>query len=106
MAISFRKATDELMAPISHEELAKALGRSVPAIRQARLDEGAKAFRNPPNGWEPIVAKIALQRGNRLLRLAIDLKEQSAHQGGLERSLADLSDRKPQTCNRRSAADR
>ena len=80
MAINFRKATDELLVPISHLELAKALGKSVPAIRQARLDQGAKAFRNPPAGWEPIVARMALQHGNRLLRLAIDLKEQSGNQ--------------------------
>lgn len=73
MPMGFRKATDELMAPISHEELADALGKSVPAIRQARLDQTAKAFRNPPEGWQPVVAKMARHRARKLLRLARSL---------------------------------
>ena len=67
--MDFKKATDELLAGISHEELAKALGVSVPTIRQARLPEGAKARRSPPIGWEQPVAKMAKQRAERLKRL-------------------------------------
>ena len=68
--MDFRKATDELFAGISHQDLADALGLSVATIRQARLDEGAKARRTPPEGWEAKVAKLARARGTALVRLA------------------------------------
>ena len=68
--MDFKKATDELLANLSHDELASALGVSVPTVRQARLDGAAKAHRNPPEGWEAKVAKLAKQRAERLARLA------------------------------------
>jgi hypothetical protein len=74
MAQNFRKVTDELFAVISHDELAKALGCSVATVRQARLDDSAKAHRNPPNGWEKVVAKLAEAKAGALARLATRLK--------------------------------
>ena len=74
MSKDFRKATDELLANISHEELAKALGCSVATLRQARLTEGVKAHRKPPEGWEKAVAKLAESRSAALAKLAGRLK--------------------------------
>ena len=74
MAIDFRKATDELLDCMSHQKLAKALGVGVATVRQARLDESAKAHRNPPHHWQPIVALLARKRAARLIRLADSLK--------------------------------
>ena len=74
MAITFRAATDELFASISHDELAKALGVSVATVRQARLDPAAKARRSPPDGWENAVRRLAQDRAARLGRLAGRLK--------------------------------
>jgi len=68
--MDFRKATDELLAGISHQELAKALGTSVATVRQARLDEAAKAHRRPPEGWEPKVARLARAKAAHFARLA------------------------------------
>ena len=76
--MNFRKATDDLLGGISHEELANALGVSIHTIRQARLAEGARAHRSPPEGWEPIVARLAKQRAERFRRLA----ETLARRGG------------------------
>ncbi len=59
MAMTFRSATDELLAGISHEELANALGVSVATVRQARLTDDAKAHRSPPEGWETAVLRLA-----------------------------------------------
>ena len=73
MALDFRRATDELLACISHQELAEALGVSIATVRQARLDESAKAHRRPPHGWETTVAKLARTRAERLNRLAAKL---------------------------------
>ena len=70
MSKDFRKATDELFAVISHDELAKALGCSVASVRQARLDEGAKAHRKPPDGWQKTVKKLAEQQQAHFARLA------------------------------------
>ena len=69
MRPDFTKATDDLLWTFSHAELAEALGVSVPLVRQARLNPGAKAHRSPPEGWENVVAHLAKQRANRLLRL-------------------------------------
>ena len=74
MSRDFRKATDELFAVISHQELAEALGCSVATVRQARLDPAAKAHRKPPEGWETVVAKLAEGRSAALGRLATKLK--------------------------------
>jgi hypothetical protein len=74
MALDFRKATDELLDSISHQKLAKDLGVSVATVRQARLDESAKAHRNPPEHWQLIVATLARKRAERLKRLADSLK--------------------------------
>jgi hypothetical protein len=69
MTLSFRKATDDLFVGVSHEDLKKALGCSVATIRQARLDESAKAHRRPPEGWERAVAKIAQAKAAHFNRL-------------------------------------
>ena len=74
MSKDFRKATDELFSVISHQEVADALGCSVATIRQARLDEGAKAHRRPPEGWEKVVARMAEGRGLAFARLSARLK--------------------------------
>jgi hypothetical protein len=72
--MDFKRETDELLAGISHDDLAKALGVSIPTVRQARLAPSAKAHRNAPEGWEAIVSKLASQRAQRLKRLAERLK--------------------------------
>lgn len=74
MSKDFRRATDELLYNVSHEELAKALGCSVATLRQARLAEGAKAHRKPPEGWEKVVAKLAENRSAAMAKLADRLK--------------------------------
>jgi orotate phosphoribosyltransferase-like protein len=68
--MDFKKATEELMAGMTRGQIADALGVSEATVRQARLDESANAHRNPPDGWEPKVAKLARQRAERLARLA------------------------------------
>lgn len=60
--MDFRNATDSLFDTVSHADLAKALGVSVPSIRQARLGEASKARRSPPDGWEKAVISLAERR--------------------------------------------
>ena len=73
MVMNFRKATDDLLAGVSHEELAKALGVSVATVRQARLANDAKAHRSPPEGWESVILRMAKQRADHYKRLVARL---------------------------------
>ncbi|MEI9991336.1 MAG: hypothetical protein WDM86_14985 [Rhizomicrobium sp.] len=77
-SLAFRAATDELLACITHDQLADALGVSVSTVRQARLDEGAKARRKPPEGWQGVVADLAEMHADRLLRLSKALNKAAA----------------------------
>ena len=72
--MDFKKMTDDLFASVSHDELAEAIGVSVATIRQARLDEQAKAHRSPPPGWEMGVLKLAEARAAHFGRLAKRLR--------------------------------
>lgn len=76
--MDFKKATDELCAAVTHDELAEALGVKLPSVRQARLGEDAKAKRAPPVGWQRAVAKLAKARADRLLRLADKLRSETS----------------------------
>lgn len=69
MSDDFRKATDELLSGITHDELAQALGVSVATVRQARLAETAKAHRSPPEGWQAGVLLLAKERIGHFQRL-------------------------------------
>jgi hypothetical protein len=68
--MDFRKATDILFAPVTHADLAKALGVSVALIRQARLGPNAIARRTAPEGWEQAVRKLAENQARHYRRLA------------------------------------
>jgi hypothetical protein len=57
--MNFKKATDELFQGVRQDALAKSLGVSLPAIRQARLSEEAKAHRSPPRDWRRAVIRLA-----------------------------------------------
>jgi len=74
VAMNFRKVTDDLLAGVTHDELAEALGCSVALVRQARLADSAKAHRNPPEGWERAVLKLAEQKLEHFKRLVAKLR--------------------------------
>jgi hypothetical protein len=72
--MNFKEATDKLFDQIRHAELAKTLDVSVAAIRQARLDRSAKAYRAPPKDWEKAVILLAQERISQLRKLIDRLK--------------------------------
>jgi GMP synthase-like glutamine amidotransferase len=73
--MNFKKTTDELLTCISHQELADALGVSVPTVRQARLDTSAKAHRSAPKDWEVKVLRLAERQSVHFARLAEKLRK-------------------------------
>ena len=68
--MNFRQATDELIAGVTLEDLAKALGVSVQAVRQARTIQDSSAHRPPPPGWELAIARLAERQVSHYKRLA------------------------------------
>jgi hypothetical protein len=72
--MEFRQATDDLFEKLDHETLAKALGVSVAAIRQARLKPDANAHRAPPRNWEKTVISLAEQRVRHYRQLIDNLR--------------------------------
>jgi hypothetical protein len=74
--MDFRKATDALFEPVGHADLARALGVSVPLIRQARLKPDANAHRAAPEGWEQAVSRLAEERAKHYHRLAEKLRNE------------------------------
>lgn len=65
--MNFKKATDELIASVTLEDLADVLGVSVQAVRQARAAQESSGHRPPPEGWE-LGVKMAAERRIRELK--------------------------------------
>ncbi len=83
MPMDFRKATDELLATFSHEDLADALDSSVPSVRQARQNTSRKSLQEAPAGLAGRSRQAGCPTGERLRRLAkaLERAEQSKQQG-------------------------
>jgi len=78
--MNFPEATDSLCEKVSHEDIAKALGVSVQAIRQARLKADADAFRAPPARWQARLIRIAEERVWHYRQLIESLREESKNE--------------------------
>lgn len=72
--MNFKQATDELLEPVTLEDLARVLGVSTQAVRQARAAEGSTAHRSPPPGWAKAVKGLAQNRAGHYQRLAQRVK--------------------------------
>jgi hypothetical protein len=60
--MKFREAVDALCTPVTHQDVAKALGVSVQTVRQARMQEESKSFRTPPKNWKKAIIRLAESR--------------------------------------------
>jgi hypothetical protein len=75
MDMDFKTATDLL--GLSAPELAEAFGLQPQTVRQMRLAPNTANFRNPPNGWQKIVVRLAKERGKKLRALVEALEHHS-----------------------------
>lgn len=73
--MDFKTATDRVAGCITHAEIAEACGVSLQSIRQARMDPNSPSYRNPPGGWEVVLARLARARSAELLRFAETISE-------------------------------
>lgn len=72
--MDFATATDRVGSlRVTQADIAEALGIAHSTVRAARLDPDSPNYRQPPEGWERAIAKLARQRGEDLLQLAADL---------------------------------
>jgi hypothetical protein len=71
--MDFRKATDELCAPVTHEDIARQLGVSVQSVRQARLNGNSRGRRSAPGNWETALVTLAEERIAKYRKLIVEL---------------------------------
>jgi hypothetical protein len=67
--MDFRTAVNILGRQVTTAEMADALGLSSHSVRQARLQEGAPGYRNPPKVWKPALIALAEARKKELEEL-------------------------------------
>ncbi len=72
--MKFREAVDALCSSLIHEDVAKALGVSVQTIRQARMKEDSKSYREPPQNWKRAIIQLAENRVLQYRKLVQQLK--------------------------------
>lgn len=68
--MDFKTATDRVAGCITHVEIAEAAGVSLQTIRQARMDPDSPSYRNPPAGWQGVLARLARRRSGELAAFA------------------------------------
>jgi hypothetical protein len=68
--MDFKTATDRVGGCITHAEIAEAAGVSIQTIRQARMDPNSTSYRNPPTGWQAVLARLARARSKELQAFA------------------------------------
>ena len=73
--MNFREASDRLCVPVAQLELAKQIGVSLQAIRQARAEPSSKSFRLAPPHWREGIIRLAEQRIMHYRLLINELKD-------------------------------
>lgn len=76
--MNFKQATDALLESVTLDDLAKEMGISVQALRQARTAETSTAYRSPPPNWEKAIYDIAMRKERHFIALANRLKRSKA----------------------------
>lgn len=73
--MDFKEATDRATGScITLADIGEACGVTHHAVRRARLEGTASSFRQPPEGWERCLARLARKRAAELTNLANDLE--------------------------------
>jgi len=71
--MKFTDAVDRLKRSVTDEQIAAEIGVSTNTIRRTRADPSTRNYRPAPEGWEPVVARLALNRAAELQALADEL---------------------------------
>jgi len=74
MQMDFVEAMERLKRAVTDDEIAEATGVSTNTIRRTRADPSTRNYRPPPAEWRRVLAKLAEERANQLLRLQAELE--------------------------------
>ncbi len=72
--MNFKTATDRLTDRVTADDIAKAFRVARNTVARARLDPSSPAYRSPPDSWQKVLARLALERSMELKALAEELK--------------------------------
>jgi hypothetical protein len=72
--MTFKTATDRLTARVTADDIAKAFRVARNTVARARLDPSSSAYRSPPDGWQKVLARLAMERSMELKALAEELR--------------------------------
>lgn len=75
--MDFVRASSNLIGGIRLDDIAREFGVTRGSIGQSRLARSNPQYRNPPAGWEAVVAKLARKRAAQLTKLADRLSKPS-----------------------------
>jgi hypothetical protein len=75
--MDFSEAMERLKGAVTDDEIAAAIGVSTNTIRRTRADPTTRNYRPPPRGWPTVLARLAEERANELMKLTEELKELS-----------------------------
>jgi hypothetical protein len=73
MGKNFRDATEALFSKLGAEDLAKEMGCSLGAIKQARMNPDSASHRPPPAEWEKAAKALAERQATFFSKLAKSL---------------------------------
>jgi hypothetical protein len=80
--MDFKTVTDRLSAAkITADDIAEACGVVRNSIARARLGPSSPAFRTPPPGWRPALARLVRERIHELRRLLEELESDTIPPG-------------------------
>jgi hypothetical protein len=73
--MDFVEAMERLKRALTDDEIAAAIGVSTNTIRRTRADPATRNYRPAPAGWEPVLARLAKEQAEALLRLSRELEK-------------------------------
>ena len=77
MPMDFVEAMERLKRAVTDDEIAAATGVSTNTIRRTRADPETRNYRPPPSDWRPVLARLAQERAQELLKLKDELEQQT-----------------------------
>lgn len=72
--MDFVEAMERLKRAVTDDEIAAATGVSTNTIRRTRADPSTRNFRPAPRDWELVLARLAAERAEELMKLKDELE--------------------------------
>jgi hypothetical protein len=100
--MNFVEATSKLIRRVTLSDAARELKVTTVDLSRARADRSDRYHRQPPEGWEAVVAKLARTQAAHLRRLVEQMSGEGKGRRGKEAPVARRAVRKRSTKKRRA----